>query len=88
METDEKNKYKRGSKGIPHSTELEIHQFVTQLYGQESHFVTLRTLRLNKEKNMSRFTTKKRGLNDIFLKFDVADDAITCAPLRKKSKIL
>ena len=61
---------------------------MNQLYGQESHFVTLRTLRLNKERNMSRFTTNKRGLNDIFLKFDVADDGITCAPLKKKSKIM
>ena len=85
---NEKHKYKRGSKGIPHSLELEIGQYATQLYGHESHFVTLRSLRLNKEKNMSRFTTKKRGLNDIFLKFDVADDAITCAPLKKKSRIL
>ena len=63
-------------------------QFVTQLYGQENHFVTLRTLKLDKNRQMSRFTTRKRGISDIFLKFDVADDGITCFPLRKNNKIM
>lgn len=87
-EGNEKKKYKRGSKGIPHSEQLTMTNFVGQLYGQESHYVTLRTLRLNKEKKMSRFTIRKRGLNDIFLKFHVDDDAITCSPLTKKCKVL
>ena len=87
-ESDEKKKYKRGSKGIPHSEHLTMTNFVEQLYGQESHYVTLRTLRLNKNKKMSRFTLRKRGLNDLFMKFHVDDDAITCTPLTKKRKVL
>ena len=63
-------------------------EFVDQLYGRDNHHITLRSLRLNREKKMSRFTQRKRGLTDLFLKFNVADDAITCSPLTKKSKIL
>ena len=63
-------------------------EFVGRLYGNESHFVTIRSLRLNRDKQMSRFTLRKRGLSDIFLKFDVASDGITCSPLRKKGKVL
>ena len=85
---NEKTKYKRGSKGIPHSHELKMTEFVGRLYGNESHYVTIRSLRLNRDKQMSRFTARKRGLSDIFLKFDVANDAITCAPLKKKGRIL
>ena len=87
-EDDEKKKYKRGSKGIPHSEHLKMTNFVEQLYGKESHYVTLRTLRLNKQKKMSRFTIRKRGLNDMFMKFHVDEDAITCTPLTKKRKVL
>ena len=87
-ELNEAKKYKRGSKGIPHSWELKMEEFVDQLYGCENHHITLRSLRLNREKKMSRFTQRKRGLTDLFLKFNVADDAITCSPLTKKSKIL
>ena len=85
---NDRTKYKRGSKGIPHSHELTMTEFVGRLYGSESHFVTIRSLRLNRDKQMSRFTLRKRGLSDIFLKFDVASDGITCSPLRKKGKIL
>ena len=63
-------------------------ELVTHLYGLEPHYVTVRSLRLNKEKLMSRYTVRKRGLNDIFLKFHVDDDAITCTPLTKKRKVL
>ena len=63
-------------------------EFVTQLYGLEPHYVTVRSLRLNKERLMSRCTTHKRGLNDIFVKFHVEDDVITCTPLTKKRKVL
>ena len=87
-EDDEKKKYKRGSKGIPHSEHLTMTNFVEQLYGEESHYVTLRSLRLNKQKKMSRFTLRKRGLNDLFMKFHVDDDGITCTPLTKKRKVL
>ena len=74
--------------GVRDFSFLKMTNFVEQLYGKESHYVTLRTLRLNKQKKMSRFTLRKRGLNDIFLKFNVDDDAITCTPLTKKSKVL
>ena len=63
-------------------------EFVAQLYGYESYYFHIRSLRLDRNRQMSRYKTRKRGLSDIFLKFDVADDGITCAPLKKKREIL
>ena len=46
------------------------------------HTVPMQTLRLNKEKKMARFKYNKRGLSDLFYKMSVADDKITCTPLK------
>ena len=77
-----------GSKGIPHTEDLRTEAYLQTLYSKGSHYVTLRSLRLNKNREMSRVTTVKRGLSDIFVKFRVADDGITCLPLMKNNEYL
>ena len=84
-ETDE---VKMGSKGIPHNEKLRSEQFLEVLFSNNSHFVTLRSLRLNKNREMSRITQIKKGLSDIFFKFPLENDAITCKPLTLNGKYL
>ena len=37
---------------------------------------------------MARIETVKSGLSDIFVKFRVSDDHVTCSPLMKNNEIL
>jgi len=37
---------------------------------------------------MARIETVKSGLSDIFVKFRVSDDHVTCSPLMKNDEIL
>ena len=50
--------------------------------------VEINSLRLNKNKEMSRMKTLKNSLSDIFLKMRVHSDAVTCEPLVKDGKIM
>ena len=77
-----------GSKGIPHNENLESEAFVNALFTNNSHYVTLRSLRLNKNREMSRITQRKKGLSDIFFKFPLDDDGITCRPLKLNEEFL
>ena len=79
---------KMGSKGIPHNQQLQSEAFLEALFSNNSHYVTLRSLRLNQNREMSRITQIKRGLSDIFLKFPLDDDGITCRPLKVNGKYL
>ena len=54
----------------------------------ERHKVSMTCLRLNSEKNMSRFSFDKKGLSDLFYKLRVADDGITCSPLIENGQYL
>ena len=47
-----------------------------------------RGFRLNKQKQMTYYQQHKKGLNNIFCKFHVQDDRITCKPLCKNNKLL
>ena len=85
METEE---VKMGSKGIPHNEKLKSEAFLETLLTNNSHFVTLRSLRLNKNREMSRITQRKKGLSDIFFKFPLDDDGITCRPLKLNDEYL
>ena len=82
------NKAKFGQKGIPHDKEYNIEAFLQKLYNNNSDHVYLRGLRLNADREMVRITQRKKGLSDIFTKFHLDDDAITCRPLKYKNKIL
>lgn len=73
---------KCGTKGIPHSQKIQLEAFLSKLYGHTDHKVKLTSLRLNKDKVMSRISLIKKGLTDLFVKFPLDDDKITCAPLK------
>ena len=79
---------KMGSKGIPHSARLTMNMYLETLYGKGSHYVEMRSLRLNRKRQMTRITGTKRGLSDIFLKYRITDDGITCSPLMKNNEYL
>ena len=85
LETDE---VKMGSKGIPHNENLKSEAFINALFTNNSHYVTMRSLRLNKNREMSRITVQKKGLSDIFFKFPLDDDGITCRPLKLNNEYL
>ena len=85
LETDE---VKMGSKGIPHTEKLKSEEYSKALFTNNSHFVTLRSLRLNKNREMTRITQQKKGLSDIFFKFRLENDGITCKPLTLNGKYL
>ena len=75
---------KRGTKGIPHSIPLHLEHFRAVLYktSEENHTVSFNSLTLNKQKSMCRTLMFKQGLSDIFIKLAVADDRISCSPLK------
>ena len=81
---------KKATKGIPHRCELSIEEFKQVLYGNETfeHRVDVRSLRLNREKEMTRTLLRKRGLTDIHLKMAVASDKVVCEPLKKRGKFI
>ena len=70
------------------SEDLELQAYLEKLYGHASHHVTLRTLRLNRNQEMTRITQLKSGLSDIFVKFHLEDDGITCKPIKINGKYL
>ena len=74
---------KRSTKGIPHSTRIDLNQFKSCLLNQaEQHRFETCNLRLDKNKQMARVKTTKNGLSDIFLKMQVSCDRVTCRPIR------
>ena len=79
---------KMGSKGVPHSANLELDMFLKRLYNGESFYVELESLRLNKKKEMARIVTTKSCLSDLFVKFHVAHDKVTCSPLKLNGEYL
>ena len=57
-------------------------EFKNVLYGFEyKHKVTVRSLRLDREKRMTRTTLQKSGLTDIHVKMGVDWDRVVCEPL-------
>jgi len=67
---------------------MTLDTYLRSLYGNEEFKVTNRGFRLNKQKQMTYYQQHKKGLNNIFCKFHVQDDRITCKPLCKNNKIL
>ena len=76
-----------GSKGVPVSCSLELMQFLTKLYDGAETFVEFDSLRIFRNQ-MTRITTRKVALNDIFTKFQVQDDRITCKAIKVENKYL
>ena len=79
---------KTGTKGIPHNLNLSLAAFKSQLYDHRAHKVTLTSLRLDNNRQMSKITQIKKGLSDICCKFPIDHDQITCSPLKENGKFL
>ena len=77
----DEDQVKMGSKGIPRDAKLDLETYVRVLFENDSHYVDMRNLQL-KNGEMSRICTKKKGLSNIFYKYQVADDNISCSPLK------
>jgi hypothetical protein len=86
----DKDEVKKSTKGVPHSNKFAMDMFKDVLLDQSTPIqkVNINSLRLNKLKQISRISTMKTSLSDIFVKMRVADDKITCSPLMKDGQIL
>ena len=74
---------KDGRKGIPNTAILELEDFRDKLHNESEHYVTVNSLRLNKEKTkMVRTTLTKRGLSSVMVKMRIDRDSIECSPLQ------
>ena len=82
----ENNKTKDGRKGIPNNLTLELEDFREVLYNSREHFVDVKSLRLNRNKEMVRTSTRKKGLSSINVKLRVESDLISCQPLLGEDK--
>ena len=83
-ETDET---KLGTKGVPRRSKLQLQNFLSKLYFGTDHCVEIRSLRMINNK-MTRTKQKRSALNDLFLKFAVQNDRISCKPLSENGIIL
>ena len=73
-------------KGIPAWVDLKMNDYKSVLYGEQwtNKTIEVRSLRLNKDKEMSRTTVFRRGLTAINIKLAVQEDGISCLPLKNK----
>lgn len=78
---------KLGTKGVPRRAKLELDHFLAKLYNKSPHSVDVRSLRMMNNR-MARTIQRKSALNDLFLKFSVHSDRVTCSPLREDGVIL
>ena len=78
----DKDSCKIGSKGVPRTTKLEYKSFLDKLYHGTSLSAEIRTLKMHKNE-MIRSVQKRSALNDLFPKFHVDKDRITCKPLKR-----
>ena len=66
-----------------------MEEFKQVLYGSEyEHKVTLRSLRLDRDKRMTRTSLRKSGLTDIHVKMGVNWDRVVCEPLKLNGQYL
>ena len=86
----DQNEFKRSTKGIPHSNKFSMEIFKSVLLDETTpkQTVDVNSLRLDRNKNMTRTSVTKTSLSDIFLKMRVESDRITCSPLSKNGQIL
>lgn len=86
----EEEDQKTGYKGVCHAEarRLTLEAYLECLYGSTTTLVHNRGFKLNKEKQLVYYDQLKRGLNNIFCKFRVQSDCITCKPLTKNNQVL
>ena len=81
------NTKKLGTKGVPHSSNLQIQQFLDKLYDHKSTYVPVRGFR-TKNELFVRMTQQKAALSDLYAKLRVADDKISCSPLIENNEYM
>ena len=76
--------------GVCHSetSRLKLEHFLSCLYENQSYFVQNRGFKCNKDRQMVYYEMNKEGLNNIFCKFHLEDDLITCKPLQINGQYL
>ena len=84
---EETKKTKSGTKGVPKSAKLELENFLARLYCGTEYYINLQSLRMINNR-MTRTKQRKSALNDLFVKFPVQDDRISCSPLAENGIIL
>lgn len=78
---------KAGQKGVPTSCKLTMNQFLQKLYHNENTSINMKSLR-SVDGHMARTSMTKVAISDLFCKFRVSDDKITCTPLTENNKYL
>ena len=82
-----KSATKDGRKGIPKYVQLALSDFYETLYGDtEQKRVEVHSLRLNRDKEMTRTTTRRVGLTAVHVKLGVGPDKISCSPLQENGE--
>ena len=84
---DENQSSKIGSKGVPRSSKLELQNFLDKLYHNTSISANIHTLKMHNHE-MIRCLQRRSALNDLFPKFHMDSDRITCTPLRHNNQIV
>ena len=80
---------KDGRKGIPKYVKLTLDDFAETLYGESAQKrVEVHSLRLNKDKEMTRTTTRRVGLTGVHVKMSVGPDKISCSPLQQNGQYI
>ena len=81
---------KKSTKGIPHVNKFEMDTWLSVLLDESfpQQSVQINSLRLNRNKEMSRMCCNRSALSDLFLKMQVQADKVTCTPLMQNNEYL
>ena len=81
---------KKSTKGVPHSNQFEMSTWLSVLFDESfpQQNVTINSLRVNRNKEMSRMTMNRAAMSDVFLKMQVQADKVTCTPLMQNNVYL
>ena len=83
----DKKDSKLGAKGCSRLQDLTLEIFLDKLYGHENHKFQMNQLRVV-DGTMSRVSSEKSSISDLFSKFRVSADMISCSPLTENGEIL
>ena len=83
----ERDNIKKSTKGVPTRNKFKMKLFQSVLLDEQTprQKVTINSLRLNRNKEMTRMRMEKSSLSDVFVKLQVLADKITCTPLRDQN---
>ena len=84
---EENGSSKSGTKGVPGSCRVTLEDFRAKLYDNVTKVVDIRSLR-QVCGQMSRTTQRRKALNDLYCKFRIDSDRITCRALIENGKYM